>query len=177
MVYGFMKQSNGHISVYSEVGQGTVFKLFLPVAQTAESNAQFPIPAVEQPSRHSGNAVILAVDDNPDVRATVVVQLQGLGYRVYEADNAHSALEILDRMERIDLLFTDIIMPGGLNGKELAIKARTKRPDLKVLFTSGFPGTSTGPGTRFDEGDVLLSKPYRKHDLAKAVEEILTPRP
>jgi PAS domain S-box-containing protein len=174
MVYGFMKQSNGHISVYSEVGQGTVFKLFLPVAQRAESQAR--PAAMEQPARHSGNAVILAVDDNPDVRATVVVQLEGLGYRVREADNAHSALEILDSIDRIDLLFTDIIMPGGLNGKELATKARSKRPDLKVLFTSGFPGTSTGPGTRFDEGDVLLSKPYRKHDLAKAVEEILAPR-
>ena len=126
---------------------------------------------------HSGEAVILAVDDNPDVRSTVVVQLRGLGYRVREADSAHSALEILESTERIDLLFTDIIMPGGLNGKELATKARIKRPDLRVLFTSGFPGTSTGPGTRFDEGDVLLNKPYRKHDLAKAVAEVLTAQP
>jgi PAS domain S-box-containing protein len=177
MVYGFMKQSNGHVSVYSEVGQGTVFKLFLPVSPGAEVQARLPEPAAEQPARHSGDAVILAVDDNPDVRATVVVQLEGLGYRVREADNAHSALEILDSVDRIDLLFTDIIMPGGLNGKELATKARSKRPDLKVLFTSGFPGTSAGPGTRFDDGDVLLSKPYRKHDLAKAVKEILAPRP
>jgi PAS domain S-box-containing protein len=177
MVYGFMKQSNGHVSVYSEVGQGTVFKLFLPVAQRPEAPARGPKPAAQQPARHAGDAVILTVDDNPEVRATVVVQLQGLGYRVREADNAHSALQILDSMDRIDLLFTDIIMPGGLNGKELATKARSRRPDLKVLFTSGFPGTSTGPGTRFDDGDVLLSKPYRKHDLAKAVEAILAPRP
>ena len=75
------------------------------------------------------------------------------------------------------LLFTDMIMPGGLNGKELATKARGKAPDLKVLFTSGFPGQSSGPETRFDDADVLLSKPYRKSDLAKAVEEILTARP
>jgi YesN/AraC family two-component response regulator len=86
-------------------------------------------------------------------------------------------LEILDGADRIDLLFTDIVMPGGLNGKELATKARGKHPDLRVLFTSGFPGTSTGPGTRFEERDVLLSKPYRKHDLAKAVKEVLTARP
>jgi len=118
--------------------------------------------------------VILAVDDNPDVRSTVVVQLRSLGYRVREADSAHSALEILESTDRIDLLFTDIIMPGGLNGKELATKARIKRPELRILFTSGFPGTSTGPGTRFDEADVLLNKPYRKRDLAKAVEEVLT---
>jgi CheY-like chemotaxis protein len=86
-------------------------------------------------------------------------------------------LEILDSLDRIDLLFTDVVMPGGRGGKELATKARAKRSDLKVLFTSGFPGTATGPGTKFDEGDVLLSKPYRKRDLAKAVEAILTAQP
>ena len=177
MVYGFMKQSSGHICVYSEVGQGTIFRLFLPFAPPAEGQAPPAEPVAEQTARHAGEAVILAVDDNPDVRATVVVQLRGLGYRVREADCAASALAILDSSDRIDLLFTDIIMPGGLNGKELATKARIGRPDLKVLFTSGFPGTSTGPGTRFDEGDVLLSKPYRKRDLAKAVEEILTAPP
>ena len=177
MVYGFMKQSSGHISVYSEVGQGTVFKLFLPLAPAAESHADPLPPAREQTARHSGEAVILAVDDNPDVRATVVVQLKGLGYRVREADNARSALEILDSTDRIDLLFTDVVMPGSLNGKELASQARIKRPDLKVLFTSGFPGTATGPGTKFDDADVLLSKPYRKRDLAKAVEAMLTAQP
>jgi PAS domain S-box-containing protein len=177
MVYGFMKQSSGHISVYSEVGHGTVFKLYLPRAQPAERQARPAEPVAPQTVKHAGEAVILAVDDNPDVRATVLVQLQGLGYHVREADSAHSALEILDSADRIDLLFTDIMMPGGLNGKELATMARARRPDLKVLFTSGFPGTSTGPGTRFDEGDVLLSKPYRKRDLAMAVEEVLTARP
>ncbi|HEY6256839.1 MAG TPA: PAS-domain containing protein [Xanthobacteraceae bacterium] len=176
MVYGFMKQSGGHIMVYSEVGHGTAFKLFLPLARQAEAQAQSPPLAPDLPARHGRNAVILAVDDNPDVRATVVVQLQDLGYQVREADSAHSALAILNGSERVDLLFTDVVMPGGLNGKELATKARTKRPELKVLFTSGFPGTSTGPGTNIDEGDVLLSKPYRKHDLAKAVEEVLTAR-
>jgi CheY-like chemotaxis protein len=177
MVYGFMKQSGGHICVYSEVGHGTVFKLFLPLARPADLRAPPSERAVGQTAKHSGDAVILAVDDNPDVRATVVMQLQGLGYRVREADSAHTALEILDGTDRIDLLFTDMIMPGGLNGKELATKARGKRPDLKVLFTSGFPGQSTGPETKFDDTDVLLSKPYRKRDLAKAVEEILTARP
>ncbi|HWF96328.1 MAG TPA: PAS-domain containing protein [Xanthobacteraceae bacterium] len=177
MVYGFMKQSSGHISVYSEVGEGTVFKLFLPLAQPEDSHAEPTSRLSESTARHSGDAVILAVDDNPDVRATVVVQLKGLGYRVREADSAHSALEILDSMDRIDLLFTDVVMPGGLSGKELATKACAKRSGLKVLFTSGFPGTATGPGTKFDEGDVLLSKPYRKRDLAEAVEAILTASP
>jgi CheY-like chemotaxis protein len=162
------KQSSGHVCVYSEVGQGTVFKLFLPFAQRADSRAQPSVRVAEQTARHSGDAVILAVDHNPDVRATVVMQLQGLGYRVREADSAHAALEILDGADRIDLLFTDMIMPG-LNGKELATKARSRRPDLKVLFTSGFPGQSTSPETSFDDG--------RKRDLAKAVEEVLTARP
>jgi CheY-like chemotaxis protein len=170
MVYGFMKQSNGHVSVYSEVGHGTVFRLFLPVASATASTA-LPSNAAQKIS--IPDAVILAVDDNPEVRATVVAQLQGLGYVVREADSAHTAWGILDSGERIDLLFTDIVMPGGLNGKELATKARARHPDLKVLFTSGFPGASTGPGVSLGDGDVLLSKPYRKDDLARAVAKVL----
>jgi CheY-like chemotaxis protein len=96
-----------------------------------------------------------------------------LGYRVHEADSADAALRILDAAEPIDLLFTDVVMPGTLNGKELAIKARALRADLKVLFTSGFPGTSNAHGARLEAGDVLLSKPYHKRDLAKAVDDAL----
>jgi CheY-like chemotaxis protein len=102
-----------------------------------------------------------------------VRQLRDLGYRVREADNAETALRILDAAEPIDLLFTDIIMPGELNGKQLAMMARRKRADLKVLFTSGFLGPSRSDGAQLDAGDVLLSKPYHKRDLAKAVEQAL----
>ena len=103
--------------------------------------------AASRTARHSGEAVILAVDDNPDVRATVVVQLKGLGYRVREADNARSPpWRSSTARTGSTCLFTDVVMPGRLNGKELATQARVKRPDLKVLFTSGFPGTATGPG-------------------------------
>jgi YesN/AraC family two-component response regulator len=90
-----------------------------------------------------------------------------------EAADAHAALEILDGTEEIDLLFTDVVMLGGVDGKELARKAKAKRSNLKVLFTSGFPGTSFNNGALLTEDDVLLSKPYRKHDLAKAVHQIL----
>jgi len=177
MVYGFIKQSGGHINAHSEVGRGTVFKLFLPLATSATSKpgTQSTAPrAVRSP----GDEVILAVEDNPDIRATVVRQLRDLGYRVHEADSAESALHILDSGAPIDLLFTDMIMPGGLNGKELATKARAKRADLRVLFTSGFPGTAASHGPQLEPGDVLLNKPYHKHDLAKAVEEALsTPAP
>jgi PAS domain S-box-containing protein len=172
MVYGFIKQSGGHIAVYSEIGHGTVFKLFLPLASVNDCAA-----AAQSddglPGKSEGNEVILAVEDNPDIRSTVVRQLRDLGYRVREADSAEAALRILAEPEPIDLLFTDMIMPGGLNGKQLATMACASRLGLKVLFTSGFTGTSTIQGAQLEPGDVLLSKPYRKADLAKAVHEAL----
>jgi CheY-like chemotaxis protein len=172
MVYGFIRQSGGDIKVYSEVGRGTVFKLFLPLAVSA----QMPIAQTTAPGNGltaGGGEVILAVEDNPQIRATAVRQLRDLGYQVREADCADTALQILDTAEPVDLLFTDVIMPNSINGKELAVRARARRAELKVLFTSGFPGTSVGSGMLLELGDVLLSKPYHKRDLAKAVEEVL----
>ncbi|HTV28212.1 MAG TPA: PAS domain S-box protein [Xanthobacteraceae bacterium] len=173
MVYGFIKQSGGHIAAYSEVGHGTVFKLFLPLASKA-SSAETAKSEERAAGKSAGSEAILAVEDDPNIRATVVRQLRDLGYRVYEADGAAAALRILDAAEPIDLLFTDIVMPGGLNGKQLAIKARAARADIKVLFTSGFPGSSDAAGAQLEPGDSLLSKPYRKADLAKAVQEALS---
>jgi len=173
MVYGFIKQSGGHINVYSELGRGTVFKLFLPLAQSTTAKVA-AASATARAAKSPGDEVILAVEDNPDIGATVVRQLRDLGYRVHEADSAAVALEILDNPGRVDLLFTDMLMPGGLNGKELAAKARAMRADLKVLFTSGFPGTASIHGAQLEPGDVLLSKPYHKHDLAKAIEQVLS---
>jgi len=173
MVYGFVKQSGGHISVYSELGRGTTFKLFLPLAAPEKAEADGKNGASQELARAAGGEIILAVDDNASVRATVVRQLRGLGYGVREADGPQAALEILDGADDIDLLFTDIVMPGGIDGTELASKARQKRPDLKVLFTSGFPGASLTNSGTLDPNDVLLSKPYRKHELAKALQEIL----
>jgi CheY-like chemotaxis protein len=120
--------------------------------------------------------VILVVDDDAAVRTTVVMQLKALGYVVREADGAQAALQIIDGPERIDLLLTDVVMPGGMNGKELAAEARRRRPGLPVLFTSGFPGTSQDGGVTFDADDVLLGKPYRKHALARAVRRTLATR-
>jgi CheY-like chemotaxis protein len=176
MVYGFIRQSGGHIKVYSEVGYGTTFKLYLPLATGPASNAAARPSAPRQPAtaRRVGNQTILAVEDNPDLRATVARQLRDLGYRVCEAESASDALAVLGDAERVDLLFTDMMLPGGVNGKELATEARAKRPDLKVLFTSGFPGTSGRQETLLEPGDVLLSKPYHKHDLTKAIEAALS---
>jgi PAS domain S-box-containing protein len=174
MVYGFMKQSGGHVSVYSEVGKGTTFKLYLPVFEGAMEESAAPGTTISEPSRIKGGAVILAVEDNTDVRTTVVRQLKDLGYVVREADSAHAAWRILDEDHTIDLLFTDIIMPGNINGKELAVFAKQRHPHLKVLFTSGFPGGSLANGELLDEGDLLLSKPYRKRELEELVGRALT---
>jgi len=173
MVYGFVKQSGGHVNVYSEVGHGTTFRLYFP---RKETDAAAPATADRTaPARPASGETVLVVDDNAPVRSTVVLQLKQLGYRILEAENARSALAILDGPTPVDLLFTDIIMPGGMNGKELGTLARQKYPMLKVLFTSGFPGTSL-TGTNLDEGDMLLSKPYRIADLARAVRGALDVR-
>jgi CheY-like chemotaxis protein len=173
MVYGFMKQSRGHISVYSEVGKGTAFKLYLPIFARATGQSDLPLALAGEARKSSDAAVILAVEDNPDVRATVVRQLTDLGYVVREADSAHAAWKILEEEDAIDLLFTDIVMPGDVNGKELATAARQRHPHLKVLFTSGFPGGSLAKGELLDEEDILLSKPYRKRDLETMVGRVL----
>jgi PAS domain S-box-containing protein len=175
MVYGFMKQSGGHVTAYSEPGTGTTFKMYLPRADAPESSATMEVRGADMPNSRSflADKVILTVDDNPVVRATLVSQLKELGYKVIEVSDAASALDQLDKEPKIDLLFTDIVMPGGLNGKELAKKAKAKYPNLRVLFTSGFPGTALSAGAGLEDGDLLLNKPYRKRDLAEMVHRVL----
>jgi PAS domain S-box-containing protein len=172
MVYGFVKQSGGNITAYSEVGRGTTFKIHIPAARTRGESAPLRRVTDEIPLA-PGNEVVLAVDDNPGVRAAVVSQLKDLGYQVEIATNGETALQKIRGGMNFDLLFTDVVMPGGMNGKELATRARRIRPDLKVLFTSGFPGTSLSDGLDLEPGDALLGKPYRKRDLAKKIREML----
>jgi CheY-like chemotaxis protein len=171
MVYGFAKQSQGHVKIYSEVGHGTTVRLYLPRAK-AEA-----IPLAEETAIESegatNEATILVVEDNADVRSVAARQLTELGYRVIEAGNAASALEVLRRDQTIDLLFTDVVMPGGMTGADLAREAANLRPALKVLFTSGFAEASIHNGARSAEIRSLLSKPYRKQDLAGRVREVL----
>jgi CheY-like chemotaxis protein len=135
-----------------------------------------PPPTSRAQANPANREVILAVDDDPAVRATAVLQLERLGYAVLQADGAPAALQIIASPARIDLLFTDVVMSGGPDGKELAALARRLRPGLPVLFTSGFPGASQDDEIRFDAHDVLLSKPYRSRDLARAVREMLATR-
>ncbi len=117
--------------------------------------------------------VVLVVDDDAAVRATVALQLRELGYAVREADGAPAALQIIDRPDKIDLLFTDVVMPGGMNGKQLAVEVRRRRPDLPILFSSGFPGKLRDDGVGLDERDMLLNKPFRRQALAEAVRALL----
>jgi CheY-like chemotaxis protein len=117
--------------------------------------------------------LILTVDDNPTVLATTVLQLEALGYQTLAAHNAETALEMLDRDAKVDVLFTDIVMPGTINGKELAKLARIKRPGLKVVYASGFPGVESTAGIDVDLDAPLITKPYRKSDLERVLNATL----
>ena len=167
MVFGFMKQSGGHINVYSETGHGTTFKLYLPRV-TNRTTA----PVVTTTAAPLGNETVLAVEDNEGLRRVVVRQLTDLGYRVIEAPEGVAALRTLES-EKVDLLFTDVVMPGGWNGYTLAKHALERWPALKVLLTSGFPETRLGTDSQASGNMRLLTKPYRRDDLAGAVREIL----
>jgi two-component system CheB/CheR fusion protein len=170
MVFGFIKQSGGHVSVYSEPGIGTTFRLFLPRMTKA-------VPVVETdtvvPLVHGKGETVLVVEDNEALRRVVTRQLGELGYRVLTAENAAAGLKLLDR-QSIDLLLTDIVMPGGINGRELARRACQLWPGIKIVFTSGFSearlNVDAGPLAACTP---LLSKPYRKEDLANAAREAL----
>ncbi|MDE0852712.1 PAS domain S-box protein, partial [Yoonia sp.] len=135
MIYGFIKQSGGHIRVYSEQGEGTTFRLYIP--RFLGKDAQVQIDSADQKIA-GGRDTVLVVEDDALVRDYVIIQLKGLGYRVFEAPNGSEALVVLDQNPEIDLLFTDVVMPGGMGGSELADAARALKPDLKVLFTSGY---------------------------------------
>ena len=189
MVYGFARQSHGHVKIYSELGHGTTVRLYLPrgaggAARPGEAAQAAADPAADPhaggrgstrptalPTARAGERV-LVVEDNPDVRKIVTSQLAELGYRVVEAANAEAALKLLAQGEMADLLFSDVVMPG-MSGDQLARAARELRPGLKVLLTSGFAKSSMQAGPRPDEFRNLLSKPYRKADLAEKLRAVL----
>lgn len=171
MIYGFAKQSRGHIKIYSEANYGTTVRLYLPRAPGDQKSQDMAANAETLES--VAGATILVVEDKPDVRQVVALQLEDLGYRVIEAESPEAALRIIEDNERIDLLFTDIVMPGGMTGPDLAREALQHRPDLKVVFTSGFASILNGNKDEARALGPLLSKPYRKHDLARQIFEAL----
>ena len=171
MVYGFAKQSNGHVSIYSEPGLGTTVRIYLPALTAKAKDAAAQVPWEVVPS---GAETELIVEDDPFVRSYAVMSLQTLGYHVIAAVDGREAMQQLQTGAHIDLLFTDIVMPGGVNGWELAGLARKTRPDLRVLLTSGYALETLAANGHLQEGSAILSKPYRKAELARRLREALS---
>jgi PAS domain S-box-containing protein len=169
MVYGLVKQSGGHIKIYSEVGEGTTVKLYLPRSREAED----AYVALDVQPVVGGTETVLVVEDDDAVRATVVEMLTELGYRVLKASDASAALTVIDSGVPIDLLFTDVVMPGPLRSPELARKAKERLPDVAVLFTSGYTENAIVHGGRLDRGVELIGKPYSKESLARKLRHVL----
>ncbi len=168
-VYGFVRQSGGHVKIYSEVGEGTTIKMYLPrfagqVLPSAETKSE--------PRRGHPGECILVVEDDAEVRAYVVETLRGLGYDVLEAAGAEAALALMDRHQSISLLLTDVVMPGQ-NGRKLADAARQRQASLKVLYMTGYSRNAIVHQGRLDPGVELLQKPLTSEQLAATVRKVL----
>jgi CheY-like chemotaxis protein len=170
-VYGFVKQSNGHVKIYSEPGQGTSVKIYLP--RGANIASAVPETAPEQAPARAPNATILVVEDDDDVRASSIAMLHKLGYAVLDASDGAAALHVLADRPDIALLFTDVGLPGGLNGRQLADAAVARLPGLKVLFTTGYARNAIVHNRRLDPGVELLTKPFTYAALAAKLRKIL----
>jgi CheY-like chemotaxis protein len=171
MVYGFVKQSGGHVKIYSEPGAGTTIKIYLPRLLTATALVE-PAAAVALPTG-VGDETILVVEDDADVRDYTAGVLRELGYRIVEAGDAAEALRRLAGERRIDLLFTDVGLPGGVTGRRLAEAARAQRPGLKVLFTTGYARNAIVHNGMLDPGVELIVKPFTQRDVAQKIRAVL----
>jgi signal transduction histidine kinase len=172
MVYGFVKQSGGNVKIYSEVGEGTTVKIYLPrLLGALPDEEDAPAAIIPEGAREE---TILVCEDDDDVRAYSVEVLRDLGYRVLEAHDGPSALRLLERQEgRVDLLFTDVVLPSGMTGAVLAEKARALRPELKVLFTTGYARNAIVHQGRLDPGVELITKPFAYSELASRIRDLL----
>jgi signal transduction histidine kinase len=170
-VYGFVKQSGGHVSIYSETGQGTTVKIYLPRHDGGQDDAE----AVPPPPIPEGalSETVLILEDDDEVRTYSGEILRELGYRVLEAHDGPSALRLLERQPKVDLLFSDVVLPGGMTGAQVAAQARTLRPDLKVLFTTGYARNAIIHHGRLDKGVQLITKPFSFAELAEKVRDVL----
>ncbi|WP_409188226.1 ATP-binding protein [Bradyrhizobium sp. RDM4] len=174
MVYGFAKQTGGTVAIESEEGRGTVMRLFLP---RSAGEAPARTGPVQAPVAARGHETILVVEDDPLVQGYVIAQLGSLGYRTLTASDGATALALVEQGASFDLLFTDIIMPGGMNGRELAEAVRLRQPGVRVLYTSGYTDDAIVHEGHLDPGVALLRKPYRKSDLSRKIREILAGEP
>jgi PAS domain S-box-containing protein len=170
-VYGFVKQSGGHVKIYSELGQGTTVKIYLP--RFDGGSADEALYGESLLPEGGAEETILVVEDDDDVRTHSVECLRELGYRVVEAHDGPSALRLLERQPQVDLLFSDVVLPGGLTGAQVAAQARELRPDLKVLFTTGYARNAIIHHGRLDKGVQLITKPFSFADLAAKVRDVI----
>ena len=172
MVYGFVKQSNGHVSIYSEPGLGTTVRIYLPnvTPNASRSSSQ---PAADEEALPRGNETILVVEDDPFVRSSVILKVESLGYKVVLAVDGREAVMKLRTNPEIDMLFTDIVMPGGMSGWEVAELAQQMRPGLPSVFTSGYALEALVDQGRAPMKSIVLTKPYRKAELAHRLREAL----
>ena len=170
MVYGFLKQSGGHAKIYSEVGQGTAVKMYVPLADAAAATDPVGGLSAEAPR---GSELIMVVEDDSLVRDYAVGLLKGLGYRTAAYANGREAIKAIDGGLRPDMLFSDIVLPGGLNGRQVTDEVHKRLPGLRVLYTSGYTENAIVHHGRLDPGTDLVSKPFRRMDLARKIREIL----
>jgi CheY-like chemotaxis protein len=171
-VFGYVKQSGGHVKIYSEVGQGTTIKLYFPRhLGAADGGVEERLPAEAIP-RGRPETLVLVVEDEAQVRAMTVEALRELGYSVVEAESGEAALTTLAGLERIDLLLTDIVMPG-MNGRQLADRVREARPDTRVLYTTGYTRNAVVHNGMLDPGVAFLPKPFTIDQLARKVAEAI----
>lgn len=170
-VYGFVKQSRGHVKIYSELGEGTTVKIYLPrYAAKADDAEEEIVPAL---ARGKGHETVLVVEDDDDVRSYSTDSLRDLGYSVVEAPNGRAALKILESHPEIAVLFTDVGLPGGMNGRQLAEAARKQRPNLKILFTTGYARNAIVHDGRLDAEVELLTKPFSQAALGTKLRDII----
>ncbi len=170
MVYGFVKQSGGHVKIYSEVSQGTTVKVYLPRSVADEDREV----VVQGGPVIGGSETVLVVEDDEDVRSTVIETLTDLGYRVLAAKDAQAGLNVVESGIPIDVIFTDVVMPGPLKSREMARRAKERLPNLAVLFTSGYTENSIVHGGILDVGVELLSKPYTREALARRIRHVIS---
>jgi CheY-like chemotaxis protein len=169
MVYGFAKQSEGHVFIDSCEASGTTVKLYLPRAKDVPSRDELET-VNDNPS--GDGKIILVLEDDPDICTLVEVMLGGLGYRVITAPTAAAATEAM-RRQAVDLVLSDVVLPGGVNGPQFVAEARARHPGLKVVFMSGYPAETEKVNGSIGPGDVLLNKPFKKHGLAQALHAAL----
>jgi CheY-like chemotaxis protein len=169
MVYGFVKQSGGFLQLESRLGEGTTVSLFLPRAHDSLAAADPAAPA--HGNLRGEGEVVLVVEDRPDMRAYSAEALRTLNYQPLEASDGPAALAILEQRSDISVLFSDVVLPGGMNGFELAQAARARRPEIKVLLTSGY--SERASGTRGEEAELVLEKPFRPSELGRRLAPLL----